>query len=115
MKRRLVVGAHYGLRDWLQQRLTALVMLFYIVVMFVALLLVPPTGHQEWLGLMSFGPLTALTGLFGLALIWHAWIGVRDIWMDYVQPLWLRLTLHTLTALALFVYAGWLLFILWRL
>jgi len=33
-----------------------------------------------------------------LALLWHAWIGVRDIWMDYVKPLALRVMLHTLTA-----------------
>ena len=34
------------------------------------------------------------TLLFVLALALHAWVGMRDIFMDYVQPLGLRLALH---------------------
>jgi len=30
--KRLVVGAHYGLRDWLAQRVTAVVMAAYVIV-----------------------------------------------------------------------------------
>ena len=48
-----------------------------------------------------------------LALLWHAWIGVRDIWMDYVKPTGLRLTLEVLTLVSLVVYAGWTIGILW--
>ena len=46
---------------------------------------------------------------------YHAWIGVRDIWMDYVKPTGLRLTLHVLTIVALVGYTGWAAAILWRL
>ncbi len=42
-----------------------------------------------------------LTFLFFVSLFYHAWIGVRDIWMDYVKPTGLRLTLHVLTATAI--------------
>jgi succinate dehydrogenase / fumarate reductase, membrane anchor subunit len=48
------------------------------------------------------------------ATLYHAWIGVKDIWMDYVKPMWLRLSLQTLTALWLFACAFWSIFILWR-
>jgi succinate dehydrogenase / fumarate reductase membrane anchor subunit len=50
-----------------------------------------------------------------IALCYHAWIGIRDIWMDYVKPTGIRLTLHVLTLLALVGYAAWTVQILWRL
>jgi succinate dehydrogenase / fumarate reductase membrane anchor subunit len=56
-----------------------------------------------------------LTFVFIVSLCYHAWIGVRDIWMDYVQATAVRLTLHVLTLLALVGYAGWAVQILWRL
>ena len=56
-----------------------------------------------------------LTFLFSLAVFFHAWIGVRDIWMDYVQRLAVRLTLHVLSIVVLTGYAVWLAAILWRL
>jgi len=33
---RVIVGAHYGLKDWLAQRVTALVMIVYTVIFLVA-------------------------------------------------------------------------------
>lgn len=45
----------------------------------------------------------------------HAWIGVRDIFMDYIKPTAIRLTLHSIVALLLIGYAGWAAQILWRL
>ena len=49
-----------------------------------------------------------------LALLYHAWIGVKDIWLDYVKPVWVRLTLQTLTVLWLLACAVWSVQILWR-
>jgi succinate dehydrogenase / fumarate reductase membrane anchor subunit len=51
--------------------------------------------------------------LFLLSVLYHAWIGVRDIYMDYIQPVSIRLTLHTLTVLALVAYAGWVFELVW--
>ena len=51
--------------------------------------------------------------LFGLALLWHAWIGMRDIWMDYIKPAGLRLTLEVATVIVLVAYAAWLVEVLW--
>jgi len=36
--KRLVVGAHYGLRDWLAQRATAIVMAVFTIVLLVLFL-----------------------------------------------------------------------------
>jgi len=50
-----------------------------------------------------------------VSLCWHAWVGVRDIWMDYVQPAGIKLVLHVLTLSVLIGYAGWASQIIWRL
>jgi succinate dehydrogenase / fumarate reductase membrane anchor subunit len=54
-----------------------------------------------------------LTLLAMLSLFWHAWIGVRDIYMDYVKPTSIRLTLQVLTIVLLVGYAMWTFTILW--
>ena len=111
---RIVVGAHDGLRDWLVQRVTAVVMALYTLFMLFAV----PLGagsYESWRGLMANGFVRFATFLFIVSLAYHAWIGVRDIWMDYVKPASVRLILHTLTLLALVGYAGWATQIIWRL
>jgi succinate dehydrogenase / fumarate reductase membrane anchor subunit len=49
-----------------------------------------------------------------LCLFYHAWVGIRDIWMDYVKPMSLRLLLQVLTILWLIGCAGYAAQILWR-
>jgi succinate dehydrogenase / fumarate reductase membrane anchor subunit len=78
--KRLVVGAHYGLRDWLAQRVTA-VLTFVVII----------------------------------SLLYHAWIGMRDVWMDYVKPMAIKLALQVFTLVWLVGCAGWAVQVLWRL
>jgi succinate dehydrogenase / fumarate reductase, membrane anchor subunit len=54
------------------------------------------------------------TLLFAVSLAWHAWVGVRDIVMDYVKPDGLRLGLQVVTILVLASYVGWTVQVLWR-
>lgn len=100
MVNRHVIGAHYGLRDWLVQRLSAVVMLVYVGALGVFLLTAGSSmSFMLWRALFATTWVKVFTTVTLLALLWHAWIGVRDIWMDYVKPLGLRVALHTLTAL----------------
>ncbi len=115
MKARIVVGAHYGLKDWLAQRVTAVVMAAYTVIMFAAVLGGATSSAEAWRAFMGHGFIRFVTFLFIVSLCYHAWIGVRDIWMDYVKPTGLRVLLHVLTLLALIGYAGWATQIIWRL
>ena len=114
MVTRVVVGAHYGLKDWLAQRITAGFMAIYTVLM-AGLLLASDGGYEGWRALMANGFVRFFTFLFIISLCYHAWVGIRDIWMDYVKPTAVRLTLHVLTAMALIGYAGWAAQIIWRL
>ncbi|QDX80466.1 succinate dehydrogenase, hydrophobic membrane anchor protein [Denitratisoma sp. DHT3] len=115
MKSRIVVGAHYGLKDWLAQRITAIIMAIYTLVVAVALCSGAAESQESWRALMSNGYMRFITPLFMLSLCYHAWVGVRDIWMDYVKCAALRLTLHSLTVLVLVGYAVWGVQIIWRL
>ena len=114
MVNRVVVGAHYGLKDWLAQRVTAGVMVLYTLTMAVLVLLCG-ASYEGWHALMANQFVRFITFIFILSLCYHAWVGIRDIWMDYVKPTGIRLTLHVLTLLALVGYAGWAIQILWRL
>lgn len=112
---RTTTGAHYGLRDWIAQRITAVFMAVYTLIIVIALFCGIADSAERWREFFGFGPMRFLSFLFAMSLCYHAWIGIRDIWMDYIKPVWIRLTLHSITLLALFGYAGWCIEILWRL
>jgi succinate dehydrogenase / fumarate reductase membrane anchor subunit len=113
--KRIVVGAHYGLRDWLAQRITAALMaLFTLLVLAQLLLTKGPIGYDKWSGIFSAQWMKALTFTIIVALLWHVWVGMRDIWMDYIKPVGLRLGLQTFTIVWLLACSGWSIQILWR-
>ena len=114
--KRIVVGAHYGLRDWLSQRVTAALMARFTVVVLAQLLLKKgPIGYDLWAGIFSAQWMKVLTFVIIIALLYHVWVGVRDIWMDYIKPLALRLSLQVFTIVWLVGCAGWAIQVLWRL
>ncbi len=115
---RLVVGAGYGVKDFLAQRLTAVILALYTIVLLVGALAMPAFTFENWRALFAFTVFTLPLGqilatLAFVSLAWHAWIGVRDIWMDYVKPVGVRLALHVFTilwlvgSLAYFVKSLW--------
>ncbi len=102
--KRLVVGSHYGTLDFLVQRCTAVIMAVYTLVLFFGVLFSSGFSFETWrhlftfhVGVLPLGQLLATLAFFSLA--WHAWIGVRDIWMDYVTAAGVRLVLQVLTIL----------------
>jgi succinate dehydrogenase / fumarate reductase membrane anchor subunit len=113
MVERIVVGAHYGLKDWLVQRISAVVMALYTLLWLGIAWFEGGVDDALWRALFANGAFRVATALFGLALLWHAWVGMRDIWMDYVKPTALRLTVEALTALTLLGYAVWMIDLLW--
>ncbi len=118
--RRLVVGAHYGVKDFIAQRVTAVILVVYTVVLGIMALLTPEFNYEGWVGLFNFRafafPLGQLLATLAvIATAWHAWIGVRDIWMDYVKPAGVRLLLQVLTILWLLAAVVYAAKILWSL
>jgi len=114
MVNRIVVGAHYGVRGWLIQRISAVVMAAYVFGLVVALVASGPVSHASWTALFSGSAMRVGTLLFVISVLLHAWVGIRDVLMDYIKNTGLRLTLQVLTVLWLVGCAGWALQILWR-
>jgi succinate dehydrogenase / fumarate reductase membrane anchor subunit len=112
-QRRLVVGAHYGVRDWLAQRVTAIVMAIFTIVLLVSFLTGQNFTYEGWAGLFARQWFKLFTLVTFLGLFYHVWVGIRDIWMDYVKPVGIRLTLQIATVLWLLACAAWTVQILW--
>ena len=113
--KRTVVGAHYGTRDFLAQRSTAVLMALCPVVLLVRVLMGGPVGYEMWAGIFAPPRMKFLTLALFVALGWHAWICVRNLWMDYVKPVGLRLTLQVIAVVWLVGCIGWGIQVLWRL
>ena len=112
--KRLVVGAHYGLKEWIIQRVTAIVMVVFTIVLLVDYCVTGSPNYEGWAGLFSNQLMKLLTFLALFSLFYHAWIGVRDIWMDYVKPVGIRLLLLVLTILWLAGSVVYFVHTLWR-
>ena len=112
-QRRLVVGAHYGMRDWLAQRVTAIVMIIFTVILLVSFLTGQNFTYEGWAGLFARQWFKLFTMVTFFGLFYHVWVGIRDIWMDYVKPVGIRLTLQIATVLWLLACAAWTVQILW--
>jgi succinate dehydrogenase / fumarate reductase membrane anchor subunit len=113
MLNRVVTGAHYGLRDWLVQRITAVVMVLFVLFVVGDLLMQPRVDYDVWTRLFSNNVTRSFALLFLLSLFYHAWIGVRDIVMDYINLASVRLVVHVVVILALLMYSIWSVQILW--
>lgn len=105
-------GGLQGFRAWLLQRLTAAFLVIGSILLIILVLCPPANGHESWKAWME-RPFTIIAiGLFSASLALHAWVGVRDVIIDYVHPLGLRLTALTLLGIYLLGNLIWLLWIL---
>ncbi len=112
--KRVVVGAHYGVRDWLVQRATAVLMALFTIVLVVECLMPGEMSYLKWGAIFSHQWMKFLTFVTIAAMLWHAWVGVRDVLMDYVKAFAVRIVLHVAAIVWLVGCAGWALQVLWR-
>jgi len=112
---RMVVGAHYGLRDWVMQRVTAVVIAVYTIFLLAVLAAQPTLDFITWRSVFTHTWIRVPTFLCLLAIYLHTWVGMRDILMDYIKPTMLRLALMVLVVVALIAYTVWTVQILWSL
>ena len=108
-----LVGAHYGVADWLAQRVTAVVMVAYTLLLLGIVLWHGGMDHAAWQALFERQIFRMATFLFMVSLAWHAWVGMRNIAMDYVKPIAIRLTVQGGVISVLIAYLGWTIGLLW--
>jgi succinate dehydrogenase / fumarate reductase membrane anchor subunit len=102
-----------GLRAWLVQRVSAVYMLFFIVLFLVHFVVDPPHSYRAWHGWVMSSSVSIATVVFFAALLAHAWVGVRDVILDYVHPIAFRVGLLVLLGFGLTVLGVWVMRILW--
>lgn len=95
-----------GSRDWIVQRISAVVLALYSVVMLVFFLTNQVT-YDVWYGFMTSLPMRLFTLLAVITLAGHAWVGMWTIFTDYVKSSGLRLVLQSAMIIAIIVYLLW--------
>ncbi len=102
-----------GLRDWLIQRVTAIVLAVYTLFLFAYVLCHRPLSYDQWQHLFANGFMRVFTFLTLLSLMYHTWIGIWTVITDYIKPPVLRLLLQVLVFLVLLGYVVWGIDIVW--
>jgi len=102
-----VTRAAQGLRAWLLQRFTAIYLAAFLLYLLTRIALGEPLDYAQWRAWFAEPWMSVATALFALALLVHGWVGVRDVLIDYVHPVSLRLLLMALTGLLLLASLLW--------
>lgn len=99
--------AHRGLRDWVLQRVSAVIVAVYTLWLFSFLVSHASLSYGEWHHLFSQINVKIATIMFLVALLVHAWIGIWTVLTDYVKPVLLRGTLSLIFILMLVAFFIW--------
>jgi len=103
-----VSGAHTGTGTWLLQRASAVVLALALPGLMICFLVALPTDFSGWQSFFAPLWLRVLMLLTAAALALHAWVGMRDIFMDYVRSTGLRLVLYLAVIVILAGSVAWL-------
>jgi succinate dehydrogenase / fumarate reductase, membrane anchor subunit len=101
-----------GQRAWLLQRITALYAGLYVFLAVAVLLARPPADHGAWLALVTHPVVWLATAAFVILTLLHAWIGLRDVILDYVRPVAVRLAALVAAAVGFLLLGLWALWIM---
>ena len=101
-----------GQRAFVVQRLSALVLLAFVAAAALRVAFGAPLDLAQWRAWAAQPLGAAFLLLFAAAVLAHAWVGVRDVVLDYVRPLGLRLLALSLLALGLALLGAWCAFVL---
>jgi len=96
-----------GLKAWLVQRVTAVYLALFLTYLAVHLILSPPADHAQWSAWVG-RPWVSLGFMVAIPLLMaHAWVGIRDVLMDYVKPLGARVGAMAAFALVFLASGLW--------
>lgn len=101
-----------GVRDWVMQRISAVVLAVYSVVM-VCFFLFNKVDFLAWHTFMTSLPMKLFSLLAVLSLVAHSWVGMWTVLTDYIKSSGLRLVLQSLIIIAIIVYLFWGILVFW--
>jgi len=108
-----IKSSHSGLRDWLIQRISSVIIGTYTLFIVIYLLNYHPLYFAQWKNLFSMVSMKIATLVVLISILWHAWIGLWTVLTDYVQVTAWRLFLQSAVVVALLIYVIWGVEILW--
>ena len=98
-----------GFQAWVVQRLSAIYLAVYLIYLFGYFSLSPPVSYIAWKAWLTNPAVSVSLALFFLSLLMHAWIGIRDVVIDYIHPLPSRLIVLSVVAMTLMASGFWIL------
>ena len=108
-----LTGAHYGIISWVIQRITAVCILVLVTLFVIALFFIPST-FEGWHQFFTYTLTKIMVQLTFIAIAMHAWVGMRDIWMDYIKKPSVRLVFHVYALLWLVTSLMYSVSVIWR-
>ena len=96
-----------GLKAWVIQRVTAVYVGLFSLYLLLMLLFAAPADHAAWQQWLAAPVMGIATWLFVLAVLLHAWVGVRDVIIDYIWNTPTRVVVLSVVALALIASGLW--------
>jgi succinate dehydrogenase / fumarate reductase membrane anchor subunit len=111
---RTAASARRGITMWLLQRASAWLLALGLPLLLAYLLWQGPHDYASWRALFAPLPVKVAVLLLVAAMLLHGWIGLREILIDYLHPLALRLPLYGVLAVLYLACLIWAADILWR-
>src|SRR5690606_21267440 len=102
-----------GARDWLIQRVSALILGLYTLFLTYYFVTHAPINYMVWVALFSHPVMKAFSFLALLSLVTHAWVGIWTVLTDYLKCACLRVFIQVFFILALLLFLAWGVAILW--
>ena len=96
-----------GLRAWTLQRISAVYLGIFLLVLLHRFGFHPPADFAAWRGWVATPWVSIGLMLFAVSLLLHAWVGIRDVLIDYVRPIGARVALLSLFAFLLIASGLW--------
>lgn len=103
-----------GLRDWLIQRISAVILGLYVIFLAIYFVTHSHISFEQWQTLFANPWMRIFSLLALLSLAAHSWVGIWTVLTDYVKPIYIRLILEILMVIALIAYIVWGIEILWK-
>jgi succinate dehydrogenase / fumarate reductase membrane anchor subunit len=96
-----------GLRAWFLQRATAIYLILFTLYLLQQMIFNPPADYAAWRDWVAHPLVSLATLLFFASLLLHAWVGIRDVIIDYVHPTAIRVSVLTVIGFGLVGCAAW--------
>ena len=80
-----------GLRPWVIQRVSAVYLALFFIYAAYCYFSAEVIAYHAWKDWLYNPFNTTVSGIFVIAILFHAWIGMRDVVLDYVHNIMIRI------------------------